>query len=96
MGGRKPLLIGVSVLLVIALIGAFVWWQNKERACDRWREDFRSAAEAAEDFARQTGISGIQLTEAQLRPFARRVFEVAEDRPSGCPAPDTAFTHLLD
>jgi hypothetical protein len=94
MAERKSLLTGVAVLVVIALIGGFFWWQNNEKNCDRWREDASALAddliEAGPNFV------GRDADDPAFRPYLDRVRALTERRPDGCPAPESPFRQVFE
>lgn len=86
--GRTASRIFLVAILVVALVGGFVWWQSKEKSCDRWREDVRSLAT---DFQ-----AALDAGSANALSFSARVTPLIEDRPSGCPRPSTILDGVFD
>lgn len=91
MNPKRGWIAGVSLLVVVGLAVGFIWWQNNERTCDRWREDFRAVANDVEDKMGE-GTFG----KAEDSPLGQRLVKLVTEQPDGCPEPDTAFNELFD
>lgn len=47
---RPPHTFGLVILvLIVLLVGAYIWWQGRGNDCANWQEEFRAAVEATDE-----------------------------------------------
>ena len=61
----------VILVLIVLLVGGYIWWQGRGDDCANWQADLRVAVEAAEDDPSQEN--------------AAHVVTLLSRRPEGCP-----------
>lgn len=84
---RGPWIIAAAIVVAaVIVVGGFVWWQTKQEACDRWREDYRAAVDGA---VAEIGAAPA-LPGATPGPRLTRAAEVANEQPGGCARPEVA------
>lgn len=78
----------VPLILVVALgLGVFAYMDyRKQRACDRWREDYRVAVENVQESFRNEQFR--ETISDELVADFKRVGALDDARPGGCPSPE--------